>query len=961
MPGRIAPQVMGWQRRMGGIAGPLSASGEASNGNPVQVEMLISGVWTDITGYVMVRDDSGNIAITRGRTDEGSVTEQSTCQLLLNNRDGRWSPRNPSGVYYGLIGRNQTVRVSVPNGYGGKSYRFWGEVSTWPQGWDPTGTDVWTDVAASGVLRRLAQGPAATHSVLYTALTGAFQGTLLAYWPMEDPEGSVTMSTPLVTGSPMTYTSSPTLASFDGFPSSDPLPLLTGVSFTGGVSKYDATSMTSYQMRYLLSVPASGFGDLDAISRLQVSEVAAGVSLLNYFDIHYNSPPGGVGSYGATGTLTLLTRDGDEAVIGGNASISMDVRGRLLWVSLENSISGATMTSTLRVLDVETGVTDSAAITIGSTSMSRVVSMTLAPVTLDNTVGVIAAAAGHLVLQNSITDITDLGRALYPNGETAGRRIQRICGEQGLGFDAVGDLDDTVAMGNQGKLNPLSLMQEAELADDGMLFENMQVLGLGYRTRVSLCNQDAQLTLNYTGFNLSDVPTPVEDDRYIQNQVTVTVGDIAQTYSLTSGSLSTTQPPVGVGVYGTDVTLNLESSEDALSQAAWRVHLGTVDEPRYPQISVNLAHSSFTSNPALKRAVLGLRQGDRVVVQNPPSWLPPGDISQIILGFNETISHFEHRLTFICAPESAYRVGVLDGAISVIDTDGSALAAAIASGDTSVYVAPSAGQSGLWTTSSANFPVDVRVGGEVVRVTSITDWLSDTFTRSASSSWGTPDIGPAWSIVGGGSASDYSVNGSAALATLSTVDISRRISVTPVALDFDAYCDITASAAATGDSLYGALTGRMLDSSTMYMARVEFTTSNTATLLLRKLYADVTTDFGSYDISSLTYTAGTYVRVRLQVIGTSLKAKAWPATDALEPPEWHITGTDSSISDVYSIGTRSIRSTGNTNAASVAIQYDNFRIINPQKFTVTRSINGIVKAQVAGEDLRLAYPTVISL
>ena len=323
MPG-IAPRFMAWQRRMGGRAGPLSASGEAEDGNPVLVELYIGGSWVNITSYVMVRDNGGNIGIARGRRDEGSTTDHATCRLLLNNRDGRWSPRNPTGPYYGSIGRNQPVRISVPNGLGGKSYRFQGEISVWPQSWDPTGNDVWTEVEGSGILRRLSQGPAPTHSTMYDALTGPFSATLLAYWPMEDASGSVTLATPLAGGKAMTYTGSPTLATYQDFLCSDPVPSLSSSAFTGPVAEYSVTGMTQYQMRFLLAVPTSGFSDLDVISRLQVDEVAAGASLLNYFDINFNDPPGGLGSFGGAGTLTIQAYDGDEATVGSNGSITRD-------------------------------------------------------------------------------------------------------------------------------------------------------------------------------------------------------------------------------------------------------------------------------------------------------------------------------------------------------------------------------------------------------------------------------------------------------------------------------------------------------------------------------------------------------------------------------------------------------------------------------------------------------------
>jgi hypothetical protein len=77
---------------------------------PVKVELQLAGTWTDVTSYVLVRD---RITIKRGRSSEAKDVDPSTCQLTLDNRDGRFSPRNPSGAYYGLIGRNTPLRVSV--------------------------------------------------------------------------------------------------------------------------------------------------------------------------------------------------------------------------------------------------------------------------------------------------------------------------------------------------------------------------------------------------------------------------------------------------------------------------------------------------------------------------------------------------------------------------------------------------------------------------------------------------------------------------------------------------------------------------------------------------------------------------------------------------------------------------------------------------------------------------------
>ena len=129
----IAPLVGAWQLRMGGQPGPYevaSASGVASGGygpNGLLVELLIDGSWVDITRRVMVRDSGGQISISRGQTAEGQQPTPGTCQFQLNNRDGLFSLSNPMSPYYGKIGRNTQLRVSVARG-DDKNYRFWGEV-----------------------------------------------------------------------------------------------------------------------------------------------------------------------------------------------------------------------------------------------------------------------------------------------------------------------------------------------------------------------------------------------------------------------------------------------------------------------------------------------------------------------------------------------------------------------------------------------------------------------------------------------------------------------------------------------------------------------------------------------------------------------------------------------------------------------------------------------------------------
>lgn len=77
----------------------------------VRTEIQVNSAWVDVTADTYTRDP---ITIERGTADEASTGEPSKCSLTLNNRSGKYSPRNPLSPYYGLIGRNTRMRVSVP-------------------------------------------------------------------------------------------------------------------------------------------------------------------------------------------------------------------------------------------------------------------------------------------------------------------------------------------------------------------------------------------------------------------------------------------------------------------------------------------------------------------------------------------------------------------------------------------------------------------------------------------------------------------------------------------------------------------------------------------------------------------------------------------------------------------------------------------------------------------------------
>ncbi|MFJ2392845.1 phage minor capsid protein [Streptomyces sp. NPDC087843] len=129
-------------------------------------------------------------------------------------------------------------------------------------------------------------------------------------------------------------------------------------------------------------------------------------------------------------------------------------------------------------------------------------------------------------------------------------------------------------------------------------------------------------------------------------------------------------------------------------------------------------------------------------------------------------------------------------------------------------------------------------------------------------------------------------------------------------------------------------------------------------LSLRKRVAGVETQLGAYT-PGLTHVAGTFYRVRVQIVGSTLRARMWAVTDP-EPNLWGIEVTDTALTAAANVGTRSVSNAGNTNVNPV-IRYGNFQVVNPQKWTVSRSLNGVVKAQTAGTPVALSNPARVAL
>lgn len=918
----------------------------------------IDGTWTKL-GNTVTNSGTTSIFNSTAQLQVGTLTSLSNTSLA--GRVHAFQLRNGIGgtavadidfaaetvgatSFTGDDGLTWTVNggASITN----RQIRFIGEVSAWPVRWTTGGFDVRVEVEAAGVLRRLGQGAAPLQSALRRSIPTSL--TLLAYWPFEDEDGATRVGSAL-SGGPLLNGQGLDFAAASTLPGSSPLPQFasdsgaTPAKFFGSVPEPTGDAVSQWEVEFVyfaeafdanyqnyLRVATSG-----TVDSWTIGMSSTGFRILGQFD----GAAGGV----YTDTSTWAAQP-TGAIPSGEwyrlrffcQQFGASIQYTLTWLQGDATITSYTNTRGSSTVGWVTGV--------GAPSGGYSTAMD-------------GVAFGHLAVfsdnQNVYND-ADLGFA----GETAGTRMQRLCTEEDVPFYLHGLTTEEEEVGAQSPGQFLDLLQEAADADHGILYEERDETALAFQDRVRLYNQSADMTLDYEGDDGLVTPfDPVDDDRYLRNDRTVTrKGGGSARAVLETGTLSIQPPPAGAGIYADQTTLNLHEDDQTPNHASWLLHQGTVDETRYPAITVLLQNATHMIDEALKVDI-----GSRIDITNPPTWLPPEDIDLMVQGYTEILHQKRWELTYHSAPAGSWNIGILESATySRADTAGSELVSAVTSSGTSFHVTPSDGGR-LWATSTdfaADFPLSLVIGGERVSATACTNALRDLFGRTETSSWGTADVGGAWTTAGG-SASNFSVSGGLGLHTMTTTNVSRRSSLTSPSADFDVQVDISTSALATGGSIFGGLMARVVDLDNLYMARLEFTTSAGIVLAMRERAAGVEATLGASYTTSLTHVANTLYRLRFQGDGTALRARVWLAS-SVEPDLWHVDTTDSTLTAAGTIGCRSILNPSNTNVNPI-VRYDNFALLNPQVMTVTRSVNGITKSHSAGADIRLADPTHIAL
>lgn len=659
----------------------------------IVIEIQVNGVWTEITDRVY---REGPFTITRGMKSEADSIDPSSVRLLLNNEDGRFTVDNPRSPYYPHLQRNTPLRIGVL--FQASRYdRFYGEVSEWPPRWNTPGTDKWVPIEANGITRRLGAAYGPLMSAMKRALIDL--PDLVAYWPCEDEDGSTQIASAIPNGLPMHFADEVNFGAYDGFDCSAPIPSFQNTEWIGRLNRH-YTRTGKQQLRFLLHLTERSQPGQDALVQLYTTGTAI------RWAVRYTDPDGG--------TISLHAFDEEETgtdILTSGPKIT-GMNNRDYYVSLELEQVGANIAWRLALIVLRggggvqqvNGVRSN--YTIGRPHRVRV---NAAGGHMDDT------AVGHITVQNQITPIDEVGAALEGfAGETAGRRIERLCAKQGVAFSSVGDLDDTALMGPQRIATFLDNIQDAADVDMGLLYEPRDFLGLAYRTRESLYNQMALVEFDYDQGHLSPPLEPFNDDLNVRNDVTVSK-DRGSSYRavLETGVLSIAEPPVGIGRYDEAIQLNAFRDSQLPDLAGWYLHLRTVRGTRYPVITVDLSTPVVAENLAYVLMTADL--GDLLTIDHTLDWMPPEEVRQLLRGYSEVIGIVEHEMSLNSIPATPWTIATYG--VSRYGSAGTTLGSDIDTTATSLSFSTPVGPN--WTTVSGHYPLDIVIGGEQMTITAM--------------------------------------------------------------------------------------------------------------------------------------------------------------------------------------------------------------------------------------------------
>lgn len=668
-------------------------------------------VWADISDYI--RWESG-VTVEYGRRENSDTVDAATAQLVLDNRDGRFSRQNPLSPYYGYLQRGTPIWLAVDPGDGFHD-RYFGHIVDLPKRWDRSATDSTLPITCRGPLHRMVRQQPLRSAVRTTIAASA----PVYYWPMEDGADATQFASALANSDPLTFTRTPTpgavsaldgsgaFADFDGtaaliVDSFQPVSITATAGYLAIAFTWAATKVNAKHPGWSPIAIELGTGTVS-----QVEFRAYGRWNGSSFDtlaIDFGS----VGTRVATsGTFDPFDGEGHDILAvaeqsGANVVYELFVDGTSYGT---NSVAGTLGVPSIlygpRAIDISwggLGNTDNTGSTFG-----------IGHVAVHDTDGQLATDDLH-------------GAATAWVGEQAHERAARRADEDGYSFYGQGAV--SAELGVQPEGNNLDVQRDLEKAEIGTVYE--REFGLAFKTLAEYYNQPVSLALDIAEGHITDDLEPSDNDTRFKNRWTAKRdGGSEATVDLGGGTL-----PADALIYAASDTFNLHADDQLADQAGWLVHRDGFDDDYWPAIDIN-----FAKHPELIPDWVALPYGGRTTVDNMMSQAGLSQLNLIVEGWREHWNSKQWSASLNTSPASIYTVGVLDDdTLCKLDSGSSSLTSDITSSATSISVTTT-DSADLWTTDSAewtegsNGPLDIVVGGEVMRVTNIAGASSpQTFT-----------------------------------------------------------------------------------------------------------------------------------------------------------------------------------------------------------------------------------------
>lgn len=565
------------------------------------------------------------------------------------------------------------------------AFLWLGNVPEFPPRWDKSGSDSTAPLAAAGPLRRLNQANLGVQSPLARQLP---QYAPTGYWPFEDASGSTQGASALAGGTPALITGDVQFAAdSDSLPGASTMAQLgssAGIRVSANGKGSTGVGFAGMGFFKLAALPTADntlveWHETGTVRKWQVIVNGTGM-WLNAFDAAGNN---------VVSTVT--------AIWPSNMPL------KTFSVQLETSQSGGNVSYALL------------ANAVGDTAFYVMASGTVAGTAGSGTGWAFLGGSqtygmsfGHIWLgPNTLPYVTSSFLAVASGfaGESATARLLRLFTEQGLALSLVAGAGEPMGAQRPGKF--LDLVKEIAATDRGVLYEDGTTLG--YLPRVARYNRPALLTLDWAGGGLAEAPQPVDDDQRLRN---------AWDVSRVGGSTASARDDASIAKHGAipdQLEVNNQADERLPDIAAWMTAVGSVDELRWPSVTIDLV-----KHPEYIPAVLTIRQGDVIKIINPKSTqIGNPDIDLIVEGINHTCNRYKWLVEFTCSPGKPWvAIAAYDDNASRRDSSSTTLKVDRTTTQTS-WTFTTANPAEVWTTAAGDLPIDLDVAGEKVTATAI--------------------------------------------------------------------------------------------------------------------------------------------------------------------------------------------------------------------------------------------------